>query len=99
MCFDRPNDHLAAKLPDICIIAIIIFLMFRYLESLDPAVFTDLSQTYQSLVCDDTSCICLIKTHDSESRGQEEAGGTRQTSELFTGSTVLKLENSLNKPP
>ena len=25
-----------------------------------------------------------IKTHDSESRGQEEAGCTQRTSELFT---------------
>ena len=41
----------------------------------------------------------LIKTHDSESQGQEEAGRTRQTSELFTGSTALKLVNALNKPP
>ena len=37
-----------------------------------------------------------IKTHDSESRGQEEAG---RTSELFTDSTSLKLANALNKPP
>ena len=40
-----------------------------------------------------------IKTQDSESRGQEEAGRTRRTSELFTGSTALKLANALNKPP
>ena len=40
-----------------------------------------------------------IKTHDSESRGQEEAGRTRQTNELFTCSTTLKLVNALNKPP
>ena len=40
-----------------------------------------------------------IKTHDSESRGQEEAGCTRRTSELFTGSTALKIVNTLNKPP
>ena len=33
----------------------------------------------------------IIKTHDSESRGQEEAGHTRRTSVLFTGSTTLKL--------
>ena len=33
----------------------------------------------------------LIKTHDSESRGQEEAGRTRRTSELFTCSTTLNL--------
>ena len=26
----------------------------------------------------------LIKTHDSESQGQQEAGRTRRTSELFT---------------
>ena len=32
-----------------------------------------------------------IKTHDSESRGQEEAGRTRRTSVLFTGSTTLEL--------
>ena len=38
-----------------------------------------------------------IKTHDSESRGQEEAGRTRQTSELFTHSTALKFVNALNK--
>ena len=31
----------------------------------------------------------IIKTHNSESQGQEEAGrnGMRQTSKLFTGST------------
>ena len=40
-----------------------------------------------------------IKTHDSESRGQEEVGRTRQTSELFTRSTALKFVNALNKPP
>ena len=41
----------------------------------------------------------LIKTHDRESRGQEEAGRTRQTSELFTRSTALKPANALNKLP
>lgn len=40
-----------------------------------------------------------MKTHDSESRGQEEAGRTQQTSELFTGSTAVKLAKALNKPP
>ena len=40
-----------------------------------------------------------IKTHDSESRGQEEAGRTRRMSVLFTGSTALKFVNALNKPP
>ena len=40
-----------------------------------------------------------IKTHGSESRGQEEAGCTRRTSELFTRSTALKFVNALNKPP
>ena len=39
-----------------------------------------------------------IKTHDSESRGQEEAGRTRRMSVLFTGSTAVKLVNALNKP-
>ena len=30
----------------------------------------------------------IIKTHDSELRGQEEAGCMRRTSELFTHSTL-----------
>ena len=38
-----------------------------------------------------------IKTHDSESRGQEEAGRMRRTRELFTRSTALKFVNALNK--
>ena len=41
----------------------------------------------------------LIKTHDSESRGQEEAGRMRRMSVLFTGSTAVKFVNALNKPP
>ena len=41
----------------------------------------------------------IIKTDGSESRGQEEAGCTRQTSELFTGSTAVKFVNALNKLP
>ena len=40
-----------------------------------------------------------IKTHDSESRGQEEAGRTRQMSVLFTCSTTVKFVSALNKPP
>ena len=40
-----------------------------------------------------------IKTHGSESRGREEAGHTRRTSELFTGSTAMKFVSALNKPP
>ena len=40
-----------------------------------------------------------IKTHDSESLGQKEAGRMQQTSELFTCSTALKFANALNKPP
>ena len=54
-----------------------------------------------------------IKTHGSESRGQEEAVlrnepapltfvtnvVLRRTSELFTGSATVKLANALNKPP
>ena len=40
-----------------------------------------------------------IKTHGSESRGQEEAGCTQRMSELFTGSTGLKCVNALNKLP
>ena len=40
-----------------------------------------------------------IKTHDSESQDQEEAGRTRQTSELFTCSTAVKFVDALDKPP
>ena len=43
--------------------------------------------------------VYVIKTHDSESRGQEEAGRTQRTSELFTRSTALKFVIALNKPP
>ena len=43
--------------------------------------------------------ILVIKTHDSESQGQEEAGRTQRTSELFTRSIALKFVNALNKPP
>ena len=47
----------------------------------------------------------LIKTHDSESRGQEETAiiretkNTRPLSELFTRKSVKKLTNALVKPP
>ena len=41
----------------------------------------------------------LIKTHGSESQGQEEAGRTRRTSELFTRSTAVKFVDALNKVP
>ena len=46
-----------------------------------------------------------IKTHDSESRGQEETAiiretkNTRPLSELFTRKSVKKLTNALVKPP
>ena len=40
-----------------------------------------------------------IKTHDSESRGQEEAQQRDHYRELFTCSTALKLANALAKPP
>ena len=43
--------------------------------------------------------LLLIKTHDSESRGQEEAQQRRPLSELFTHSTTLKLTNALVKLP
>ena len=41
----------------------------------------------------------IIKTHDSELRGQEEAGYTQRMSVLFTRSTVVKFVNAVNKPP
>ena len=34
-----------------------------------------------------------------ELQGQEEAGRTQRTSELFTGSTTLKFTKALNKLP
>ena len=46
-----------------------------------------------------------IKTHDSESQGQEEAAIIRETkntqplSELFTRKTVQKIAIALTKPP
>ena len=49
--------------------------------------------------------IVYIKTHDSESRGQEETAiiretkNTRPLSELFTRKSVKKLTNALVKPP
>ena len=49
--------------------------------------------------CHCHSQLSNIKTHDSESRGQEEAGRTRRMSVLFTGSTAVKFVNALNKPP
>ena len=47
----------------------------------------------------DTYIYIYIKTHDSESRGQEEVGRTRRMSVLFTGNTGVKFVNALNKPP
>ena len=46
-----------------------------------------------------TEAIKKIKTHNSKSRGQEEAGRTQQMSLLFTGSTGVKFVNAQNKPP
>ena len=40
-----------------------------------------------------------VKTHDSESRGQEEAVRMQQTNELFTHITTVKFASALNKPP
>ena len=36
--------------------------------------------------------------HDSELRGQEEAGCMQQMSELFIYSTAVKFANAINKP-
>ena len=46
------------------------------------------------------SCAPNIKTHGSESRGQEEAAVRDElASELFTRSTAVKFVGALNKPP
>ena len=54
--------------------------------------------SYEISVCSWLYLHDSVETHDSESRGQEEAGCTRRTSELFTRSTAVKLVNALNKP-
>ena len=59
----------------------------------------DIYGKYSTIFAFDPPMQSKIKTHDSESRGQEEAGRTRRTSELFTRSTALKFVNALNKPP
>ena len=62
--------------------------------------FEGLSATFKALTNVYFTYFChKIKTHDSESRGQEEAGRTRRMSVLFTGSTGVKFVNALNKPP
>ena len=55
-----------------------------------------------SQICISTSpmyALLVINTHDSESRGQEEAQQRDHCRELFTRSTTLKLANALAKPP
>ena len=53
------------------------------------------------MLCD----VPIIKTHDSESRGQEETAiiretkNTRPLSELFTRKSVHKTTNTVVKPP
>ena len=62
-------------------------------------------KSHQELTQRHVLCIMLIKTHDSESRGQEETviiretKNTRPLSELFTRKSVKKLTNALVKPP
>ena len=46
-------------------------------------VATFIGTNFSNYIATYILCI-IIKTHDSESRGQEEAGRTRRTSELFT---------------
>ena len=43
--------------------------------------------------------VTIIKTHDSESRGQDEAGRMQRMSVLFMRSTAVRFVNALNKPP
>ena len=54
---------------------------------------------WQARVTADDCISQYIKTHDSELRGQEDAGRTRRMSVLFTGSTAVKFVDALNKPP
>ena len=43
--------------------------------------------------------MCLIKTHNSESRDQEEAGHMQRMNVIFTCSTPQKLADIVNKLP
>ena len=71
------------------------FHMFIHLSSTQHLFNTQMLERYG----------LLIKTHDSESRGQEETAiireikNTRPLSELFTRKSVKKLTNALVKPP
>ena len=59
-------------------------------------LYGNLSAGAQNVTC---AYVIIIKTHDNESRGQEEAGRTRRMSVLFTGSTAVKFVKALNKLP
>ena len=62
---------------------------------------TMIASSYIRMHWEQLQSVTLIKTQDSESRGQEEAGRiyTRRMSVLFTGSTGVKFVDALNKPP
>ena len=60
---------------------------------------TMIASSYIRMHWEQLQSVTLIKTQDSESRGQEEAGHTRRMSVLFTGSTGVKFVNTPNKPP
>ena len=71
--------------------------MYDFLPSLSYGLNASCRYVSNILLYD--NIVVVIKTHDSESRGQEETGRMRRMSGLFTGSTALKLVNALNKLP
>ena len=52
---------------------------------------------YESWLLLNVKITSRLTVTGSESRGQEEIGGTRRMSVLFTCSTAMKLVNTLNK--
>ena len=66
---------------------IVISTIFKIVQVRHTITFSN-RQIHQSFIW---SYYSHIKTHNSESRGQEETGCTQRTSELFTGSTAVKL--------
>ena len=77
-----------------------------WVESNEVATMSKLLEKNRIYPCIDSAqklpimLLTPIKTHDSESRGQEEAGRTHDEQVSYlTHSTALKLVNALNKPP
>ena len=74
------------------------YLKVVFLEILNTPLYVGFLQIRSHIYI--RTCIHASRlTVVSDLWGQEEARPVRQTSELFTGSTTVKLVNALNKPP